>query len=106
MVTELSPQACAQKMASDPQTVLLDVREAWERAIVSLPTGVAIPMGQIPERLTELSRDTPIIVMCHGGVRSRRVAEYLVAHDFTQIFNMTDGIAGWQRDVDSSLATY
>jgi len=106
MVTELSPKDCAQKLLAEPDTVLLDVREDWERAIVHLNHGLAIPMGQIPERRHELSPEKTVIVMCHGGIRSRKVAEYLDAHGFASVFNMTDGIAGWQRDVDPSLATY
>lgn len=106
MLLELSAKECQEKLLGQPRPVLLDVREDWELKIVSLPDSRHIPMNQVPTRLAELSPDQDIIVMCHAGVRSRKVAEYLDAHQFKLVINMAEGILGWQRDVDPSLPRY
>jgi adenylyltransferase/sulfurtransferase len=106
MVMELSPTACAQKLHEATKPLLLDVREEWEVKLVALPESLHIPMGQLPDRLAEIPKDRDIIVLCHAGVRSRKVAEFLDAHQYPAVYNMTDGIMGWQRDVDPSLPRY
>ena len=53
---------------------VLDVREDWELAIARLDPVVHIPMNQIPERLAELPKTGPIVVLCRSGARSMQVA--------------------------------
>jgi rhodanese-related sulfurtransferase len=86
--------------------LVLDVREDWERAAARLPGTLDIPMAQIPQRLSELPRDRDIVVMCHGGVRSLKVAQFLVQNGFTRVSNLTGGIHAWACDVDPSIGTY
>src|SRR5436190_15437348 len=54
-------------------------------------TALHIPMRDVPGRLTELDRETPIVVMCHTGRRSYMVAQYLVGNGFSQVFNLRGG---------------
>jgi rhodanese-related sulfurtransferase len=86
--------------------LLLDVRESWEREAARLPDTLDIPMMEIPQRLAELPRDRDIVVMCHGGVRSLKVAYFLAQNGFTQVTNLTGGIHAWACDVDPSIGTY
>ena len=86
--------------------VLLDVREPDELALASIPWALAIPMGEVPERLAELPADTPIAVLCHGGFRSARVTAFLNANGFPQAVNVAGGIDAWSRAVDPSVPTY
>ncbi|WP_428100831.1 rhodanese-like domain-containing protein [Candidatus Rariloculus sp.] len=86
--------------------ILLDVREPEELAIAAVSDVVHIPMGQIPARLAELDRDKPIVCMCHGGVRSLRVAEFLSAHGFEHVFNLSGGIDAWSQQIDPDIPRY
>lgn len=74
--------------------LLLDCRESEEDAIARIDGARLIPMGEIPLRLEELEpwRDKPIIVHCHHGVRSLRVANFLRAKGFAQACSMRGGI--------------
>jgi rhodanese-related sulfurtransferase len=109
-----NPQQIPQIAAADLKVLLdssrppliLDVREDWERAAARLPGTLDIPMMQIPQRLAELPRDREIVVMCHGGVRSLKVAQYLAQSGFRQVANLTGGIHAWACDVDPSTGTY
>ena len=46
-------------------------------------------MRQIPASLPDLPRDQPILVLCHVGARSLRVAQFLRASGFT---GMSSGV--------------
>lgn len=42
------------------------------------------------------NKDEPVILICHAGVRSRRLANYLVNKaDYEKVYNVTRGIVGW-----------
>lgn len=106
MVREVSPAEFQAQYAGRPQTLLLDVREAWELAIAQLAGAVHIPMGEVPGRLAELGQDRDVVVLCRSGARSLTVARFLEGRGYPSVANLAGGILAWQRDVDPSLATY
>jgi rhodanese-related sulfurtransferase len=106
MVREITPRQLKARLDAGERPLILDVREQWELDIAKLEGAVHIPMNTIPERLGELPRDQEIVVMCHSGGRSLRVAQYLEKNGFASPVNLAGGIAGWAEEVDPSLATY
>ncbi len=85
---------------------LLDVREAHELAICEIPGAAHIPMAQIPARLAELPRDVPLVVMCHHGMRSQSVVNYLRRAGLANAINLTGGIDDWAERIDPAMARY
>lgn len=86
--------------------VILDVREPFEHAIGVVEGSLLVPMRRIPETLPELPTDRSILVICHTGVRSLRVTEYLRARGFDRVSNIAGGIDAWSREIDSSIPRY
>jgi rhodanese-related sulfurtransferase len=91
--------------------VVLDVREPPELAAASLPTDtafdlVAIPMNNVPARLSELDAARPLAVLCHHGARSQRVAQFLENHGYSQVVNIAGGIDAWALELDQRVARY
>ena len=86
--------------------VLLDVREGWELNICSLPGALHIPMGQIPARTGELDPEQELVVVCHHGVRSMRVAQFLASRGFSKLYNLQGGVDAWAREIDPAMHTY
>ena len=86
--------------------VLLDVREGWELNICALPDALHIPMGQIPARAEELDPQKEMVVVCHHGVRSLRVAHFLESHGFSKLYNLQGGVDAWAREIDPAMHTY
>ncbi len=88
--------------------VLLDVREAEELAIASIPGANHVPLGELPMRVADLSNwmEQEIICMCHHGMRSARAQQILQSAGFTQVRNLTGGIHAWSVTVDPSVAQY
>jgi rhodanese-related sulfurtransferase len=105
-IPEISAADLKVLLDSPRPPLLLDVRENWEREAARLPDTLDIPMMEIPQRLAELPRDRDIVVMCHGGVRSLKVAYFLAQNGFTQVTNLAGGIHAWACDVDPSIGTY
>ncbi|GAC1305879.1 MAG: rhodanese-like domain-containing protein [Vulcanimicrobiaceae bacterium] len=86
--------------------VLLDVREDDELAIARIMWAKHVPMGAVPERITELPPGANLVVMCHAGVRSERVARYLRERGFTSVANLAGGIDAWSCEIDPSVPRY
>lgn len=86
---------------------LLDVREPWEWEASRLDGAKFIPMGDIPTRAhQELEPEEHIIVMCHHGMRSLSVANWLRQQGFEKVQSMRGGIDGWARTVDPKVPLY
>jgi rhodanese-related sulfurtransferase len=104
---EITPGEVRQKLDTDEPPVLLDVREPVELQMAHLEGTVNIPMGEIPMRANqELDPDAHIVVVCHHGVRSLSVTNWLRQQGFEKAQSMRGGIARWSREVDSKVPTY
>jgi rhodanese-related sulfurtransferase len=75
---------------------VLDVRtaEEWEQG--HIPDSVAIPLVELPDRLSEIPRDREIVVVCSLGERSQEGLEILVDAGFEKATCMSGGITRWQ----------
>lgn len=107
MIRQLTPRQLKERLdhGGEPP-VILDVREPWEHQLCALPGAVHIPMGQVPMRVAELGKDSEIVVLCHHGVRSQRVAYYLESLGFDKLGNLAGGIDAWAKEVDPAMAKY
>lgn len=86
---------------------LLDVREPWEHETARIEGSKLIPMGDIPSRAhQELDPEEHIIVVCHHGVRSLTVTNWLRQQGFEKVQSMRGGIDGWARTVDPKVPLY
>ena len=70
---------------TNPEAVVVDVREEAELMAFSLPNAVHIPLGQLRKRLTELDPAKPIVTMCAIGVRAYNAARILKQHGFDDV---------------------
>lgn len=109
VVPELTPEQFRRRWPDAPgsdDVVLVDVREPNEVEVAALPGALHIPMREIPQRLDELDRQEDLVVMCHGGARSRQVAGYLLATGFERVFSLIGGIDAWSQQIDPRVPRY
>jgi rhodanese-related sulfurtransferase len=92
--------------AEGQSPLLLDVRENWEFAICQIDGSLNVPMSQLPATLTSLDPAATTVVICHSGLRSGQVAEFLERNGFQDVINLEGGIDAWAREIDPSMATY
>ena len=106
MSAEISVGELKRRHDAGEDFMLLDVREPEELATASIPWASAIPMAEIPSRMSELPRDKPIVVMCHHGGRSDRVAQFLQANGYDNAVNLDGGIDAWSTAIDRNVPRY
>jgi len=86
--------------------LLLDVREPWEYRLCHIEGSRTMPMSTVPANVAQLEKDTPIVCICHHGMRSMQVASFLEQQGFTDVINLTGGVDAWAAQVDSDMPTY
>lgn len=86
--------------------LVLDVREPWEHDVCHIEGAQLLPMQQIPARVSELPQDRDIVVMCHHGMRSLQVANYLQSAGVSRVYNLSGGIAAWADQVEPAMSRY
>jgi len=106
MLTHITPIELKRLLDSGHEVVVLDVREPEELQLACLPSVVHIPMGEIPGRLHELDPEKDIVVVCHHGIRSASVAQFLAQRDFERVANLDGGIDAWSLSVDPIVPRY
>ena len=79
----------------DANVFVLDVREQYEYDEGHISGVTLIPMGEIPNRLSEIPTDQQVIVTCRSGNRSGQVTDFLREQGFTNVHNMEGGINAW-----------
>jgi rhodanese-related sulfurtransferase len=109
--TEITVTELATKLAdNDGRYQFVDVREPHELAIVSLARFVNLPLSEhanwSSEIDTRLERDIQTLVLCHHGMRSAQMSQWLIERGFTQVSNIIGGIDAYSRYVDNSLPRY
>ncbi len=82
------------------ESTILDVRSHDERTQGSIPGSLHIPLPELRERLSELSKDKLLIVYCHSGQRSYNACRILMQHGF-QCKNLSGAYATWRQYVSA-----
>lgn len=82
--------------AARDEGLVLDVREPAEYVEAHVPDAVPMPMGQVATRMSELSKDSSVYVICASGQRSLVIAELLqrAGYDATSV---AGGTIAWMR---------
>lgn len=93
-VPEISVAALQVELTSDQPPLLLDVREPFEWNQVRIPDALHIPMNDLPNRLAELPKASPIVVFCAHGSRSYGVAHFLLEQGYLAR-SLAGGITQW-----------
>lgn len=105
---EIDCRGVKAKLDAAEDFFFLDCREPDEHQTVSIAAASLIPMSQLMDRIGELEphRDREVIVHCHHGGRSLKVANWLRQQGFPTAKSMAGGIDGWAVDIDPSLPRY
>ena len=93
------------KMLKNNEVVLLDVREPYEIEICNVKGSLFIPMNEIPQNIEQLDKEKRYAVMCHSGVRSLYVSNYLNSLGYSAL-NVVGGIERWATVVDKNMIRY
>ena len=100
ILEDVSNDEFATLMASKEGALLLDVRtpEEWEKGHLE---GAAHAdywgdEAAFEAAMNAIPRTRPVLVYCAGGGRSGLTAKELVAAGHQEVYNLEDGISGWE----------
>lgn len=95
-----------QKLDAGEKPVLLDVREAWEYETCHIEGSTNISMSNVEKMFDEIGTEDETIVICHHGMRSFQVANYLENNGYANITNLDGGVDAWAKQVDENMPQY
>lgn len=80
----------------DGTFTILDVRQPAEYEESHIPGAKLIPLPELHNSSDQLNPETPVIVHCAVGGRSRVAAQLLSGYGFKEVYNLKGGIKAWQ----------
>lgn len=97
----LDANTLAGRLREDHATVV-DVRgpDEFEGALGHIAVALNLPLGELPDRLTEIraSRDRSVILVCKTDKRSAAAADVLASAGFRDVSVLRGGMEQWNRD--------
>lgn len=84
------------KIIGDKNRQYIDVRTPMEFNGNHIKGFKNIPVSDLGNRLTELSKDKETIVICQSGMRSNKASKLLKKAGFNQVTNIQGGMASWK----------
>jgi len=114
MFPEITVTELAEKLKTEEQFILLDVREHFELDYAKVEDArlEVAPISRLSQEGTDAlseaarSQDATIYVICHHGNRSAQVTAWLSQQGWKNVFNVVGGIDQYARKVDSSIGLY
>ena len=91
---------------------LVDVREKNELLISPFPyPTMHLPLSEVDiwkeSVVDRLPSQTPVVAICHAGVRSLNFAIWLLDQGFSsEVWSLDGGIEAWSLEVDPSVPRY
>ncbi|MBZ0188491.1 MAG: hypothetical protein K8F91_19745, partial [Candidatus Obscuribacterales bacterium] len=83
---EITAIELKERLDNGDELVLLDIRQPHELQIACLENSIHIPLGEIPDRLREITalKEKDLVVFCRTGRRSLDARDFLSANGFTK----------------------
>tara|TARA_B100001250_G_C19676930_1_gene734063 strand:+ start:63 stop:383 length:321 start_codon:yes stop_codon:yes gene_type:complete len=106
MIKELDVFKLKQKLDSNQNLTIIDIRESSELDICKIKDTLHIPMMDIPQKMHQFDKEEELIIQCRSGSRSARVCEFLTHQGFSNVKNLKGGILDWIEFIDPSLESY
>lgn len=105
---EISCHDVAALRAAGEPLMLIDCREPDEAAICAIDGAELLPMSALADRVGELAgrERQRIVVHCHKGGRSYRVAHWLRQQGFANAQSLAGGIDEWALEIQPGMARY
>ena len=97
MASRLTFEEAHRFLQLHPKAVLVDVREEAEYITGHARDAELLPVDELDAESADLvigPKDTPVLVYCRTGRRSREAAQKLEELGYTEVYDM-GGLVGW-----------
>jgi SulP family sulfate permease len=85
-------------LASNPDALLLDVREPDEYRRGHIPGARLLPLRRVLDEGPDLPRDRPVLLACRSGRRTQRAMHMLHTMGFDDVYGLRGGILAWRAE--------
>jgi len=104
-VTEVFPWDMQALLETDPETLIVDIREPYEFQVMHIDNSINVPRGileqscewdfeeTVPQLVT--ARQQPIILVCRSGNRSVLAAYTMQQMGYSDVKSLKTGLKGW-----------
>lgn len=107
---QIQVQELARYLTGALQVQLIDVREPEEVAIAYIPGFEVLPLSEFAIWSANIYQrfdpEVETLVLCHHGIRSAQMCNWLVSQGFKQVKNISGGIAAYAQVVDPAMPQY
>ncbi|WP_066836698.1 rhodanese-like domain-containing protein [Rufibacter ruber] len=99
ITSDITAAELKQRLANHETPVILDVREPWEHEEQSIPGSILIPLGSLPERMSELDdyKEQEVLVHCRSGKRSATAQAIMQQQGFKHVRNVEGGMLAFNE---------
>ena len=110
-ISDISVEELAIRLAEgDGNLQLIDVREPQEVATAYIEGFAVLPLSQFDQWCEEITTrfdpQAETLVICHHGIRSAQMCQWLLNAGFTNVKNIIGGIDAYSRLVDPNIPLY
>jgi len=101
-VINLDSESFSEKLRSDSQGVLLDVRTSQEFSAGHIPDSklIDIYLPTFAEKISELDKEKNYYIYCRSGNRSYHAGVFMLQQGFKTVYNLADGILDWHEPLE------
>ena len=88
-----------QENAGNPDFIILDVRtkEEYDGGYIEGAINIDYYSEDFSAQLETLDKDKAYLIYCRTGRRSAGARDIMAELGFREVYNMSDGITGWER---------
>lgn len=111
VMPQITVKELAQLLAEPASTrQLVDVREPSELAIASIEGFQNLPLSEFATWSDNISAkldpNQATFVLCHHGMRSAQMCQWLINQGFSQVKNIAGGIDAYSTEIDAAIPRY
>jgi molybdopterin/thiamine biosynthesis adenylyltransferase/rhodanese-related sulfurtransferase len=103
---EMTVEELKQRLDMGEALFILDVRNPEEYQICRIPGSQLLPLPELAQRHSELSKDQEMVVHCKSGMRSAKAIAFLKQQGFQKLRNLHGGILAWAERIDHGMPKY
>ena len=108
---EITVRELARQIAENAESLqLIDVREPEETSLAFIEGFTILPLSQFSQWsetiTTRFDPEAETIVLCHHGIRSAQMCQWLLSQGFSNVKNVAGGIDAYSVMVDRNIPRY
>jgi rhodanese-related sulfurtransferase len=103
---EISPAELRDSLVREAETRVLDIRTREEFETAHLPGSQLFTQDLLQTALGTWSKDAPIVVLDHQGLRAADAAAYFAGHGFSAVRHLRGGLDAYSVEADATIPRY